>query len=76
MALRRFPRVGYRTSVIRPGLSLSRTQTQMDLVILLVRSKKWSSLCAWGMNVAKRRGMASPRRGSPQTRRHPASHAG
>ena len=28
---------------------------------LLVRSRKWSSLRAWGMNVAKRRGMARAR---------------
>jgi transposase len=28
---------------------------------LLVRSRKWSSLRAWGMSVAKRRGMARAR---------------
>jgi transposase len=28
---------------------------------LLVRSKKWSSLRAWGMNIARRRGMARAR---------------
>jgi hypothetical protein len=28
---------------------------------LLVRSKKWSSLRAWGMTIAKRRGMARAR---------------
>jgi hypothetical protein len=28
---------------------------------LLIRSTKWSALRAWGMNVAKRRGMARAR---------------
>ena len=29
--------------------------------MLLVRSRKWSALRAWGMKVAKARGMARPR---------------
>ena len=38
--------------------------TSADVVFshsLLIRSTKWSALRAWGMNVAKRRGMARAR---------------
>jgi hypothetical protein len=40
---------------------------------LLIRSRKWSALRAWGMKVAKARGMARPRRGGPQACCHSAS---
>lgn len=47
--------------VSRCGDELARTALYEAAHSLLVRSKKWSSLRAWGMNVAKRRGMARAR---------------
>ncbi|MDX8483518.1 IS110 family transposase, partial [Mesorhizobium sp. VK24D] len=47
--------------VSRCGDELARTALYEAANTLLVRSKKWSSLRAWGMNVAKRRGMARAR---------------
>ncbi|MER8830941.1 IS110 family transposase [Mesorhizobium sp. M0938] len=47
--------------VSRCGDELARTALYEAAHTLLVRSKKWSSLRAWGMNVAKRRGMARAR---------------
>ncbi|MHB1110158.1 MAG: IS110 family RNA-guided transposase, partial [Devosia sp.] len=44
--------------VSRCGDELARTALYEAAHSLLVRSKKWSSLRAWGMNIAKRRGMA------------------
>ncbi|MHB1110157.1 MAG: IS110 family transposase, partial [Devosia sp.] len=43
------------------GDELARTALYEAAHSLLVRSKKWSSLRAWGMNIAKRRGMARAR---------------
>jgi transposase len=47
--------------VSRCGDEVARTALYEAAHTLLVRSKKWSSLRAWGMNVAKRRGMARAR---------------
>jgi len=47
--------------VSRCGDELARTALYEAAHTLLVRSKKWSSLRAWGMNIARRRGMARAR---------------
>lgn len=47
--------------VSRCGDELARTALYEAAHTLLVRSKKWSSLRAWGLNIAKRRGMARAR---------------
>jgi len=47
--------------VSRCGDELARTALYEAAHCLLVRSKKWSSLRAWGMAVARRRGMARAR---------------
>jgi transposase len=47
--------------VSRCGDELARTALYEAAHSLLVRSKKWSSLRAWGMNVARRRGLARAR---------------
>jgi len=47
--------------VSRCGDELARTALYEAAHTLLVRSKKWSSLRAWGINIAKRRGMARAR---------------
>jgi transposase len=47
--------------VSRCGDELARTALYEAAHTLLVRSRKWSSLRAWGMNIAKRRGMARAR---------------
>ena len=47
--------------ISRCGDELARTALYEAAHSLLVRSKKWSSLRVWGMNVAKRRGMARAR---------------
>lgn len=63
--------------VSRCGDELARTGAHEAAHSLFVRSKKWSSLRAWGMNIARRRGIGtSPGRGRPQARRDPASHVG
>ncbi len=45
----------------RCGDELARTALHEAAHSLLVRRKKWSSLRAWGMNLAKHRGMARAR---------------
>lgn len=47
--------------VSRCGDELARTALYEAAHTLLVRSSKWSSLRAWGMRIAKRRGMARAR---------------
>lgn len=47
--------------VSRCGDELARTALYEAAHTLLLRSGKWSSLRAWGMNIAKRRGMARAR---------------
>ena len=47
--------------VSRCGDELARTALYEAAHSLLTRSKKWSSLRAWGMKIAKRRGMAKAR---------------
>ncbi len=47
--------------VSRCGDELARTALYEAAHSLLVRSKKWSTLRAWGMQIAKRRGMARAR---------------
>ncbi len=47
--------------VSRCGDELARTALYEAAHSLLTRSKKWSSLKAWGMSVARRRGMARAR---------------
>jgi transposase len=47
--------------ISRCGDELARTALYEAAHTLLVRSKKWSSLRAWGMKVAKHRGMARAR---------------
>lgn len=47
--------------ISRCGDELARTALYEAAHTLLVRSAKWSALRAWGMNVARRRGMARAR---------------
>lgn len=47
--------------ISRCGDELARTALYEAAHALLVRSRKWSSLRAWGMRIAKRRGMARAR---------------
>lgn len=47
--------------ISRCGDELARTALYEAAHSLLIRSTKWSTLRAWGMNVAKRRGMARAR---------------
>lgn len=47
--------------ISRCGDELARTALYEAAHSLLVRSKKWSRLRAWGMNIARRRGMARAR---------------
>lgn len=47
--------------ISRCGDELARTALYEAAHSLLTRSRKWSSLRAWGMQVAKRRGMARAR---------------
>lgn len=47
--------------VSRCGDELARTALYEAAHSLLIRSKKWSALRAWGMQIAKRRGMARAR---------------
>jgi transposase len=47
--------------ISRCGDELARTALYEAAHSLLIRSTKWSSLRAWGMNIAKRRGMARAR---------------
>lgn len=47
--------------VSRCGDELARTALYEAAHTLLVRSRKWSSLRAWGMRIAKRRGLARAR---------------
>jgi transposase len=47
--------------ISRCGDEIARTALYEAAHSLLVRSKKWSSLRAWGMGIAKRRGMARAR---------------
>jgi transposase len=47
--------------ISRCGDELARTALYEAAHSLLVRSKKWSSLRAWGISIAKRRGMARAR---------------
>jgi len=47
--------------ISRCGDELARTALYEAAHSLLVRSKKWSNLRAWGMNIARRRGMARAR---------------
>ena len=51
--------------VSRCGDELARTALYEAAHTLLVRSKKWSSLRAWGMRIAKHRGMARLPANSP-----------
>jgi transposase len=47
--------------ICRCGDELARTALYEAAHTLLVRSRKWSSLRAWGMQIAKRRGLARAR---------------
>ena len=47
--------------ISRCGDELARTALYEAAHSLLTRSRKWSTLRAWGMQVAKRRGMARAR---------------
>ena len=47
--------------ISRCGDELARTALYEAAHSLLIRSTKWSALRAWGMNIAKRRGMARAR---------------
>ena len=47
--------------ISRCGDELARTALYEAAHSLLIRSSKWSALRAWGMNIAKRRGMARAR---------------
>jgi transposase len=61
--------------ISRCGAELARTALYEAAHTLLVRSRKWSSLQALGMKIAKHRGMGPrSRRGRPQARRDPPSY--
>ncbi len=47
--------------ISRCGDELARTALYEAAHALLIRSRKWSTLRAWGMKIAKRRGMARAR---------------
>jgi transposase len=47
--------------ISRCGDELARTALYEAAHTLLVRSRKWSALRAWGMKIAKHRGMARAR---------------
>ncbi len=47
--------------ISRCGDELARTALYEAAHSLLVRSRKWSSLRAWGMQIARRRGLARAR---------------
>ena len=47
--------------ISRCGDELARTALYEAAHTLLVRSKKWSALRAWGMKIARRRGLARAR---------------
>jgi transposase len=47
--------------ISRCGDELARTALYEAAHSLLIRSTKWSALRAWGMNIAKRRGVARAR---------------
>src|SRR3546814_11048774 len=49
------------TTLVRSGDERARTALYEAAHSLRVRSRKWSSLRAWGMSIAKRRGMARAR---------------
>src|SRR3546814_5098693 len=59
--------------VSRCGDELARTALYEAAHSLLVRSRKWSSLRAWGMSIAKRRGMARARVRSEEHTSEPQS---
>jgi transposase len=50
-----------RGGISRRGDELARTALYEAAHSLLIRSRRWSTLRAWGMQVAKRRGMARAR---------------
>ena len=50
-----------RGGISRCGDELARTALHEAAHSLLVRGRRWSALRAWGMRVAKRRGMARAR---------------
>jgi len=52
---------GIQGKVSRCGDELARTALYEAAHSLLVRAKKWSALRAWGMSIARRRGMARAR---------------
>ena len=63
--------------ISRCGDELARTALYEAAHSLLVRSRKWSALRAWGMQVAKRRGMARARVAvARKLAVRPASHVG
>ena len=51
----------FQVRISRCGDELARTALYEAANSLLIRSKKWSALRAWGMKIAKRRGMARAR---------------
>jgi transposase len=63
--------------ISRCGGELARTALYEAAHSLLIRSTKWSALRSWGMNIAKRRGMArAARRGGSQVGGELAPHVG
>ena len=50
-----------RGDISRLGNSMTRSQLVQAATVLLASSKKWSTLRAWGMKVAKRRGFNKAR---------------
>jgi transposase len=52
------PILGRNGSISKTGDALMRTTLYQASLALLTRSKRWSTLKAWGMAVAKRRGLA------------------
>jgi transposase len=53
--------IDFRGNISRLGDSMTRSHLVQAATVLLSHSKKWSSLRAWGMKVAKRRGFHKAR---------------
>jgi transposase len=51
----------YKTDISRLGSTMTRTHLVQAATVLLISSRKWSTLRAWGMNIAKRRGINKAR---------------
>jgi transposase len=51
----------YKTNISRRGNPMTRVHLVQAATVLLISSRKWSTLRAWGMKIAKKRGMNKAR---------------